>query len=312
MSWKSFVTAGLLCALAMPAFAAPTISIVPGGTFSNNHLNAAGDWVWRVTITPDLSLVPDSSGTPLAAELGFRETSGELLSAVSPDAATNFLDSNPGSVIFGWETLASTGGTGDCGSGTPGMCAFGVQTNLANDEAFASLGSVNYTTAGGKTFLEITIDGPSSTGSLETDLELLGAYGAGGLLGRIAQVTGMDGAEYLTSNFDTFSGVVGRQAKSGDINLDGQINIDDYQILSVNFHPTNTGKFWYQGDFNGDGRANIDDYQLMSVNFGPSNSYTVFNDPTLGSGGGGAVPEPASAALAILAASVLACSSRKR
>jgi len=79
MSWKSFAITGLLCVLASPVFAAPTMNIVKGGTVSNGNLDANGNWVWKVTITPDLTLVPDTTGTPVAAELGFTSSSTHAL-----------------------------------------------------------------------------------------------------------------------------------------------------------------------------------------------------------------------------------------
>ena len=76
MSWKSLLTAGLLCVLASPLFAqpGPTVTVRPGGTFANNHLNAAGEWVWNVYINPDMGLNTNGAapGTPVAAEFGFR------------------------------------------------------------------------------------------------------------------------------------------------------------------------------------------------------------------------------------------------
>ena len=76
MSWKSLVTTGLFCLLASPAFAAPNVGLVStGNAQGSGHLNAAGNWVWTVQVTPDLALVPDASGTPVAAELGFTSTS---------------------------------------------------------------------------------------------------------------------------------------------------------------------------------------------------------------------------------------------
>ena len=57
MSWKSLVSAGLLCVLASPAFAVPTLHVESGG------LNASGDWIWNVSITPT------GTTSPVAAEL---------------------------------------------------------------------------------------------------------------------------------------------------------------------------------------------------------------------------------------------------
>src|SRR4051812_42821406 len=118
MSWKSLVTAGLLCVLASPAFAAPNMAIVSsGGTTgvggSSGHLDANGNWLWTVQVTPDVSAatVGDTSGTPVAAELGFTSSStrsgdvagqGNLVSvARNPAGGTGSFDTlNPGAIIF--------------------------------------------------------------------------------------------------------------------------------------------------------------------------------------------------------------------
>src|SRR6187401_2918923 len=92
MYWKRFLSAVLLCVPTSLAFAAPTVNVV------NVGLNASGDWVWDVRILP-----PD--GSPLAAELGFRELVSTLKSAtnLSTGAGDDFDKINPGKAIFGWE-----------------------------------------------------------------------------------------------------------------------------------------------------------------------------------------------------------------
>src|SRR5436853_1555294 len=104
MSWKSLVTAGLFCVLAVPAFAVgPTLNVVPGGSQASGRLDASGNWVWSVQITPDQSIVtPAGSGTPVAAELGF--TSDRNLVNVANATPAVFDAANSGSTIFGWET----------------------------------------------------------------------------------------------------------------------------------------------------------------------------------------------------------------
>src|SRR6186997_668090 len=100
MSWKSLITAGLFCLLASPAFAVgPTESIVKGGTFASNYLDVNGDWVWKVQITPDQTIVPDTTGTPMAAELGFTSSKGGATAAVV--GGSPFDTGNPGKKIFG-------------------------------------------------------------------------------------------------------------------------------------------------------------------------------------------------------------------
>src|SRR3954453_19607022 len=102
MSWKSLVTAGLFCILASPAFAAPTVTVVKGGSQANGNLDANGNWVWTVQITPDQTLVTGGTGPPLAAELGF--TSNKNIVNVSNATPSVFDTNNPGTTIFGWET----------------------------------------------------------------------------------------------------------------------------------------------------------------------------------------------------------------
>src|SRR5262245_39381869 len=114
MSWKSLVTAGLLCVLASPVFANPNMALVAGGTVANGHLNASGQWVWTLQVTPDTSMVPDASGTPVGIELGFTGSStgavagqGNIISASrNPASGTGSFDTiNTGAVIFpAWQT----------------------------------------------------------------------------------------------------------------------------------------------------------------------------------------------------------------
>src|SRR4051794_6965098 len=118
MSWKSLVTAGLFCILATPAFAAPDMSIIKGGTAASGNLSANGNWAWTATVTPDLALVTGGTGTPVAVELGITSTStgtvagqGALKSVVNA-SPTVFDTSTPGTTIFGWETpYTPAGGT---------------------------------------------------------------------------------------------------------------------------------------------------------------------------------------------------------
>ena len=52
----------------------------------------------------------------------------------------------------------------------------------------------------------------------------------------------------------------------GDINLDGKVNISDYNILASDYGSTGAG--WAMGDLNGDGVVNFADYQIMEEYFG--------------------------------------------
>ncbi len=188
MNTKAFGFAILLCALVSPVFAAPSITAVPGGV-------QAGNWVWNINITPDLTLVPDGSGTPVALEFGFRLTGAPLISATNINPS-QFDTPNPGTVIFGWETL-------DPNSNNRPV---GLQVNTPTGEIFASYGSMNFTTAGPKPFLQILTSGPGNgPPSLSSTIQWLGVYGTGGSEGLIAQVNGLNGTTYTTGNY-YFSG----------------------------------------------------------------------------------------------------------
>jgi len=288
MSWKSFVTAGLLCLLASPVFAAPTLSLVRGGSVANNHLNSSGQWVWNVNITPDYALVPDSSGTPVAAELGFA-ANGAVVSATM---GSGFDTENPGRKIFGWEPNST--GTVDPANHFDGIKIGGT----GNTQVSAALGSPNHT-SGAKTFLVLTTARPVvSIGSPNTTstITVSGAYSGNG---RIAQITGGTPPNYTTGNFDTFSGTFVRNARGGDADLNGTVNFDDFQSnLLLNFGMS--GKSWQHGDFDGNGTVNFDDFQILLTQYG--SSYSVGGSAGGAAAASAAVPEPASLLLVLLGA----------
>ena len=84
----------------------------------------------------------------------------------------------------------------------------------------------------------------------------------------------------------------------GDANLDGRVNLNDFNILASNFGQSD--RTWEQGDFNEDGFVNLGDFNLLAANFGkeiqPAGPGTTI---TFGLGGQ-LVPEPAGAAVALL------------
>jgi len=324
MSWKSLVTAGLLCVLASPVFAAPNVTITSAGAQAgtSGNLDAAGNWVWKVQVSPDTGAVPDASGTPVAAELGFKSTStgvvagqGNLINAARLNQATNFDTLNPGTQIFAWQNVASLqdAASNNKNTGIQTQCPSGACSNESRtatssvvgtgNEVFAALGSVNFTTSTPKDFITITTQRPAVTlasPNTTNKIQVSGAYGGNG---RLSQITGLTGTTYTTSNFDTFGGTsysFTRNARGGDSDLNGTVNFDDFQsALLLNYN--GTGKTWYQGDYTGEGTVNFDDFQILLTQF--SSTYTVGpTTPGSGSGlGSSSVPEPASIALLGLA-----------
>ena len=186
MTWKNFASVAVLCLLVSPVFADPQLNVVPGGI-------QGGNFVWDVSITPDLAL-PFDGDTPVAFELGFRLTDAPLISATNINPG-EFDSPNPGNVIFGWETLTDL----DPGPGM-NLKPVGLQTNTGTGEIFAAFGSIVFATPGPKPFLQIVAQGPANGGpSLSSTIQWLGAYAVGH--GRIAQIVGITG-----ENFDLYAG----------------------------------------------------------------------------------------------------------
>jgi hypothetical protein len=181
MMSKFWLTFAALVLCANSAVAAPVLSVVGGGL-------QGGNWVWDIGIAPDLLL--DPTGTPLAAELGFRLTGSPLTSVtnINPSAWDT---ANPGNPIFGWEIPDPSANNKPVG----------IQQNLATSEVFAAYGSEVFTTPGVKPFLRISALGPNNGGSASSTIQWLGSYI---MQGRIAQSTGPMGAQ----NFDIYSGTL--------------------------------------------------------------------------------------------------------
>jgi len=346
MSWKSLVTTGLFCLLASPAFAQPNMALVKGGAQAgtSGHLNAAGNWVWTVQVTPALTMVPDTSGTPVAMEAGFTSSStggaagqGNVISAVrNPASGTGSFDTiNPGAVVFGsWQTSANglldansnnrpTGIQTSCASGACSTESYTTPAGLGGDssvlntaanaqQVFAALGSINFTTAGAKNVMDIVVQRPVvTTGNpiTTTTVKVSGVYGTGGTNARLTQVTGLTGTTYTTSNFDTFCGnsySFTQTAKGGDTDLDGDVDFTDYQTLTVSYNQ-GPGKTWYNGDYDGNGVVDFTDYQILTTQYGPASTYNVGPvSPGAGSGGGlSSSSVPEPASIALLGLAML-------
>jgi hypothetical protein len=97
------------------------------------------------------------------------------------------------------------------------------------------------------------------------------------------------------------SAVLVRFTQSGDANLDGLVNLQDFNRLASNFG--GSGKGWSQADFNYDGLVNLNDFNRLASNFGLSASSS--DGPTAEDWAALAavVPEPTAALLFGVAAS---------
>ncbi len=299
MSWKNLVSAGLVCVLASPAFATPSVSVTNGG------LDGSGNWIWNVQVS-NTNPVPTGS-SPLAAELGFKENVSTLKSAtnLSTGAGNNFDTINPGTSIFGWE-LPGTG-TNNNPEGVQTNCASGCTVNVPGNNpnsVFSALGSIDFNTVGPHDYIRVITKGPtatsptSSTALRTTTLQMLGAYAGAG---RVAEVTGAT----TSANYDSFTGSFSRTATPGDTNLTGGVDLTDFnKVLSK----IGIGVTWTDGNFHGNGTGTTDltDFNTVLGNIGA---------PSGGAGSGlgsSVVPEPASAALFALGAACFFARRRRK
>jgi len=310
MSWKSLVTASLLCVLASPAFAAPSLEITSGGLDATT-----GQWVWNVRIAPT------TNTTPVATELGF--TANTALKSVANASPASWDTNTAGNAIFSWETPyntpakpeglevnAAAGTTVTNGAALPAVGGHPttlVSPALPTNQIFAALGSAdNLTLTPGTTigasvpYLTIKTAGPTST-ALTSTITLSGSYAGSGHVSEISSGSN-------PTNYKGFTGVATRTVKGGDINLDGNVNFADVLIMSPNYnHAVTNG--WAGADLTGDGNVNFADVLVMSPNYNSSGGTNtpltvtgVVDTPGAGAGlGSAAVPEPASIALLGLA-----------
>jgi hypothetical protein len=327
MSWKSLVSAGLLCVLASPAFALPQLEVTFGG------INAAGNFVWNVRVAPT------AAGTPMDAELAFSETSAKSIVKVTNSGSAIWDTNNPGvaPASFTWVVNSGTpakpeGLQGNFTGAADGTTVVNAAVlggdatsavNAALDQIYAALGSKDLlvgdlsspagtTIAASTPLLQIEVSRPIA-GASQSDLALLGGYDSN-TSGHISEIT----SGTNSSNYKGFSGTATRKIIAGDADLSNgvvgttpAVTGSDLVILAQNIGPA-TGKIWTQGDFDGNGQVTGADLVIIAQNIGLSDaahigstvSITktgVLDSPGSGLGSGGAVPEPASIALIGLA-----------
>jgi hypothetical protein len=99
-----------------------------------------------------------------------------------------------------------------------------------------------------------------------------------------------------------------RYARYGDANLDGSVNLADFNRLAASFG--SSGATWSQGDFTYDGFVNLNDFNRLAANFGLGASGTTVT-PDDWAALSAAVPEPAGAGAAVMALSALVRRARR-
>jgi len=326
MSWKSTVIAGLLCVLAVPAFALEANPI----TAKLLGLDTAGNWVWEISVDPDQTTFTDPVDTPdrgnggsVAIELGISAPDrGVISAAANLDNFPNPSAAGPpfGNAPAGWGT--------DIDGDT--LQDEGVVFNPTTDRVVAFLGSEFFGTLNG---FAATQNGPlaafrvhterPTTAALMTTLDFLGAANANGTLGGTLPIF----AENSVQVGVAVASVVG-SVRPGNARLEPVIGGASFARLLGGYDTsaTATGRRWDTGDFTGDGRTNDQDFAILLANYGVGGGTGV--DPywtangigsilipaTPGAGGnaGVAVPEPTSLVLLVLGGMIAALRSRKR
>ena len=308
MSWNRLLFASLFFSLALPAIAEPTLTMT-GSRLIRTIVPANARRLWNIAVAPDLALSP--SGSPLALELGFKATGGNIIAASAAQNSTRVeRPNNPGNVIFGWETLTDVGG----GNMQPVGVQVGTGANANTAVAFLRTADLPK----GLNYDLLTIVTQASV----TSLAWGGIFNADGTMapvgtfanGRIAHLQDED-----ATNFHSYAGSLPQNAPGatrflGDLNGDGNTNFADLAAFGKALNPgpgippipgelPNLNRIG-RGDVNGDGLLNFGDlFGFGQVLIGPPGAAASLEAMS--------VPEPASLALSA-AVVALSRSGRRR
>jgi hypothetical protein len=117
-----------------------------------------------------------------------------------------------------------------------------------------------------------------------------------GLASQIFGISGGQTATFLGKTVGPSETLV-RYTRYGDSDLNGTVNLADFNALAANFGQTN--RVWSQGDFNYDGTVNLTDFNALAVNFGLSAAGPEVS-PQDWAALASAVPEPTTALLLLV------------
>jgi hypothetical protein len=114
-----------------------------------------------------------------------------------------------------------------------------------------------------------------------------------------------EATDLFTSFPATFAGepiddttLILRLVRAGDANLDGVVNLRDFNVLARNFGTG--GNLWVDGDFNYDLLVNLEDFNRLAINFGMSVAPGAGPTPQEWAALATRVPEPSIAFLTLL------------
>lgn len=254
-------------------------------------------------------------------------------SAIAVSAGTVNLNSDAGSNVSRNLAVSATGGTINFGSsqhlaslslvGTAASVKTARQYVLTNSLAIDNASTLD----AGNNDLIVDSSDPSAVTTIGG--YLASGYNHGNWNGarivssaaandstRLTTLAYAQASTILGSTGGTFDGqtvgpdaVLIKYTYSGDANLDGKVNADDYFIIDSNYNKSGSASGFASGDFNYDGQINGDDYMLIDSAFSGQGSPITPAAPLLA--GASAVPEPGSLAICSML-SVAALMRRKR
>lgn len=199
MSWKNIVITGLLCVLAVPAYAAPTITVTPGAASGGNR-------DWTVSVAPDVATFVANTSLAIELDLTFGGTinSFTLNSAFWNKTPVNNVGNNP----F-----------------TGGITESVLDQVPANDTLFIAAGSELYTTSAAQLLATINT---SDVGGFEWGNHTVGTGPNAYETARVAQNGG---------NFNDLAGVapVEPPCIAGDFDCGGAVENSDLGLLLDNW-----------------------------------------------------------------------------
>jgi autotransporter-associated beta strand protein len=225
----------------------------------------------------------NSAATIATFEIGNLNTSTTFAGAVIDGAGTTALTK------VGTGTLSITGSSTYTGVTT--VKAGKLIMGLASQGPILT-GAGGADIQGGKLVLDYTGAASLSATGNAVNTALTAGFASGFTTGQIRSST-LAASQGLGWVDDGTSRVTIAKAYYGDANLDGTVNILDFNSLAAQFGQT--GKVWAQGDFNYDGTVNLLDLNAVATNFGQVLSAPLPSSPVASLGA--LVPEPASISL---------------